>query len=95
MVSFVKAGQTTHRRIGKETKAEITICYRRYKLCQEEIELDRQGVVEQAVGEASVEEAGAVAGWEAIGLEPDQVGSVFVPIVGHGYPIRWELPATT
>jgi len=35
-----------------------------------------------------------VAGWEATGLEPDQAGSVFALIAGHGYPIKWERPAT-
>ena len=59
-------------------------------LCQEEIELDRQEVVEQAVDEALVEEVGVVAGWGTIGQEPDQVGSVFVPIAEPGYPIRWQ-----
>ena len=59
-------------------------------LCQEEIELDRQEVVEQAVDEALVEEVGVVAGWGATGLDPALVGSVFVPIVGRGYPIRWQ-----
>jgi len=58
------------------------------QLCQEEIELARQEVVAQVVAEVLVEEVGVVAGWEATGPEPDQVGSVFVPIVGLGYPIR-------
>ena len=60
------------------------------QLCQEEIELDRQEVVEQAVDEASEEEVGVVAGWEATVLEPALVGSVFAPVAEPGYPIRWQ-----
>ena len=59
------------------------------QLCQEEIELDRQEVVGQAVDEASAEEVGVVEGWGATDLDPALVGSVFAPIVGRGYHIRW------
>lgn len=55
-------------------------------LCQEEIERDRQGVVD----EASVEGVGVVAGWEVIDLEPGQVVSAFAQIVELDYPIRWQ-----
>jgi len=52
-------------------------------------------VAAESVGvEASVEEAGVMAGWEAIDLEPAPPGSVFAPIVEHGYLIKWEIPAT-
>ena len=46
-------------------------------------------MVGQAVEEASVEEVGVVEGWGATGLDPALVGSVFAPIVGRGYHIRW------
>ena len=47
------------------------------------------------MGEASVEEAGVAAGWEALGLDPARVGSVFAPIVERGCPTKCKLPATT
>ena len=42
------------------------------------------------VDEESAEEVGGVAEWEATGLESALAGSVCVPIVGRGYPIRWQ-----
>ena len=53
------------------------------------MELAHQEGVEQAGDEVWVEaEEEAVAGWEVTGLEPDQAGSVFALIAGHGYPIK-------
>ena len=42
------------------------------------------------VDEESAGEVGVEAEWEAADLEPGLAGSVFVPIVGRGYPIRWQ-----
>ena len=57
------------------------------------MELVRQEVVAQVVGEVSGEAVEVVAGWEAIGQELDPAGSVSAPIAELGYPIKQERPA--
>ena len=58
------------------------------QLCLEEMEPVRQEVVGQAAAGVWAEEAGALAGWEAIGREPDLVGSVSAPTVVPARLIR-------